>query len=319
MATYIIRRLLQIVPLVLLVSVVCFALMHAVPGGPAGMLANNPKLSADDVERIRANFGLDEPVPVQYFRWLERVVLHGDFGRSYVTGESVGEMIMSRLPATLELMVSAFVMALLGALAIALLGALRPHSKTDQFATLVSLVLLSIPVFWSGLMALMVFSVRLGLLPSGGAATLGTSFSMLDHLRHLALPSLVLAAVFVASWSRYLRVSLTEAMSENYIQVARAKGVPTRGVVMRHAMRNALGPILTVIALNLPLLFTGSIIVETLFSWPGMGRLFYEGLARMDYTRLMGIVFVSSFLIAFFNTVVDVVYGFTDPRLRYSR
>ena len=168
-------------------------------------------------------------------------------------------------------------------------------------------------------MGMMLFSVRWALLPSGGIATLGAPFSLIDHLTHLVLPSSVLALVFVASWSRYLRMSLGETLEESFVQVARAKGLSGRAVMMRHALRNSLGPVLTVVALNLPLLFTGSIIVETLFAWPGIGRLFYDGLVRMDYTRLMGIVFVTSLLIASMNVIVDVIYGFVDPRIRYAR
>jgi len=316
---YAARRLVQIIPLVLLVSVLCFALMHAIPGGPAGMLANNPKVSAEDAARVRANFGLDRPLPVQYVKWLGRVVFHGDFGYSYVTGEPVLSMIANRLPATIELMGSAFVIALLVGMSIGILSALRPHSSLDTFFTLATLIVISIPVFWSGLMAIMLFCVQWRLLPSAGMFTVGTTASVVDHLRHLVLPSAVLSLVFIASWSRYLRSALHEVLEKNYIGVARAKGLSKTAVVLRHGVRNAAPPVLTVIALNLPLLFTGAIIVETLFGWPGMGRLFYEGLGRMDYTRLMAIVFITSILITFMNLIVDLIYAFLDPRIRYAR
>jgi peptide/nickel transport system permease protein len=312
------RRVAQIVPNLLLISVLCFALMHVVPGGPTGTLAENPKVSAEDIARIRANFGLDRPWPVQYLRWLERVTLHGDFGRSYVTGEPVLPMIVRRVPATLELMGSAFIIALLGALAIAVLSALRPHARVDGFFVMMSLVLLSIPVFWSGLMAMMLFCVHWKLLPSAGMATIGAPFSLFDHLRHLILPSMVLALVFIATWSRYLRATLTQVLDERFIDVARAKGLSRAAVVLRHGLRSAAAPALTVVALNLPLLFTGSIIVETIFSWPGMGRLFFEGLLRMDYSRLMGIVFFASVLVALFNLIADIIHGLLDPRIKYA-
>lgn len=313
------RRVAQIVPNLLLISVLCFALMHVVPGGPTGTLAENPKVRADDVARIRAHFGLDRPWPVQYVRWLERVALHGDFGRSYVTGEPVLPMILQRVPATLELMGSAFIIALLGALAIAVLGALRPYARLDTFFVMLSLVLLSIPVFWSGLMAMMLFCVHWKLLPSAGMTTIGLPFSVIDHLRHLVLPSMVLGLVFVATWSRYLRATLGQVLDERFIEVARAKGLSHATVILRHGLRSAAAPALTVVALNLPLLFTGSVIVETIFAWPGMGRLFFDGLLRMDYSRLMGIVFFASILVAVFNLIADIIHGLLDPRIKCAR
>ncbi len=316
---YTVRRLVQIVPLVVLISMLCFALMHAIPGGPAGMLAGNPKVSTEDVARVRANFGLDQPLPVQYAKWLGRVVFHGDFGHSFVTGEPVLSMIARRLPATIELMGSAFLIALLVGMSIGILSALRPHTPLDTFFTLAAVIAISIPVFWSGLMAIMLFCVNWRLLPSAGMFTVGSTPSIVDHLRHLVLPSTVLSLVFIASWSRYLRSTLREVLEKDFIDVARAKGLSTTAVVLRHGVRNAAPPVLTVIALNMPLLFTGAIIVETLFAWPGMGRLFFEGLGRMDYSRLMAIVFITSILITVMNLIVDLIYAFLDPRIRYAR
>lgn len=316
---YAVRRLVQIIPLVLLISMLCFALMHTIPGGPAGMLAGNPKVSPEDAARVRANFGLDQALPVQYAKWLGRVVFHGDFGHSFVTGEPVLSMIARRLPATIELMGSAFLIALLVGMSIGILSALRPHTPLDTFFTLATLVVISIPVFWSGLMAIMLFCVKWSLFPSAGMVTVGSTGSIADHLRHLVLPSTVLSLVFIASWSRYLRSALREVLEKDFIDVARAKGLSKTAVVLRHGVRNAAPPVLTVIALNLPLLFTGAIIVETLFAWPGMGRLFFEGLGRMDYSRLMAIVFITSILITVTNLIVDLIYAYLDPRIRYAR
>ncbi|MFQ5510523.1 MAG: ABC transporter permease [Candidatus Krumholzibacteriia bacterium] len=318
MLSYVARRLLGVVPLVLVISLICFGLMHAAPGGPTGVLASNPKLDPSDLARIRANFGLDRPLAVQYGMWLERVFLHGDLGYSYVTGEPVLNMIGKRLPATLELAGSALLFALLIGIGVGVLSALRPRSRLDVLLTIGSLMLISIPVFWSGLMAMMLFSVKWKLLPSAGLHTVGMPFSIIDHLRHLVMPSLVLALVFIASWSRYMRASMAEVLSKDFIDVARAKGLPPVAVVLKHALRNAAAPVLTVVALNLPLLFTGAIITETVFSWPGMGRLFYEGLLRMDYSRVMGIVLIASFLIAVTNLVTDCIYGYLDPRIRHA-
>jgi len=316
---YVIRRFAEIVPLVFLVSLICFALMQAAPGGPTAMLADNPMVKPEDVARIRANFGFDRPVAVQYFLWLKRVVAHGDFGYSYVTGEPVIDMIAQRLPSTLELMGSAFLLAFLFGISGGIIAALKRHTKYDSIITLVALVGISIPVFWLGLMAMMLFTVKWRLLPSAGMFSLGVPFSVLDHLRHLLMPTLVLSLLFVASWSRYMRASLSEVLQMSYIDVARAKGASRGSVVFKHAVRNAAIPVLTVIALNLPVLFTGSIITETIFAWPGMGRLFYDGLLRQDYTRLMGIIFIASSLIAVLNLVADTIHGILDPRTRLAR
>lgn len=318
MLTFVLKRLAQVGLVILLVSLVCFTLMHVIPGGPVGMLAQNPKVSPEDLAKIRQDFGLDQPTVVQYASWLRRIAFHGDFGRSLTTGEPVLAMIGQRLPATLELMGSAFLIALLGGLCLGVASALRPRTNLESFLTMVSLLLVSIPVFWLGLLAIMVFSVELGLVPASGMYTLGRPFSLLDHLRHLVMPTLVLSSVLMAGWGRYLKASLDDALASDYVTVARAKGLSDIAVITRHALRNSLGPVLAVIAMHLPLLFAGSVIVETLFSWPGLGRLFYDGLLRMDYTRLMGIVFVSSLLTTFFNLLGDICHGALDPRVGCS-
>ncbi len=319
MARFIIRRLLEIALLVFVASLVCFALMQAAPGGPTAVLSQSPLVRPEDLERIRSNFGIDKPVIIQYALWLKQVVLHGDFGHSFVTGEPVMQMIKQRIPATLELMLSAFTLAFVFGISGGIISAMRQYTKLDTFITFVALIGISVPVFWLGLMSMMFFSVNWHMLPSSGMYTVGAESSLWDHLSHLIMPSIVLALMFIGSWSRYMRASLSEVMNMHYISVAKAKGVPEGSVLFKHAIRNASIPVLTVIALNLPALFTGSIITETIFSWPGMGRLFYEGLLRQDYTRLMGIIFIASALIALFNFIADVVYGILDPRIRYAK
>ncbi|HEX5131531.1 MAG TPA: ABC transporter permease [Candidatus Krumholzibacteria bacterium] len=319
MLRFFIRRTLAVIPLVLLVSLICFALMQAAPGGGVAMMSENPMVGPDDVARIRANFGLDQPVLVQYGMWLKRVAIHGDFGQSHVTGEPVLGMIWQRLPATMELMGAAFLLAFLFGLSGGVVAALKRYTRFDSVIMLVTLLGISIPVFWLGLMSMMLFTVKWRLLPSTGMFSLGMPFSVADHLRHLLMPALVLSLLFIASWSRYMRASLSDVLSKNYINVARAKGASSSSVVFRHAVRNAAIPVLTVIALNLPVLFTGSIITETIFAWPGMGRLFYDGLLRQDYTRLMGIIFIASALIAVLNLIADTIYGILDPRIRFAR
>ena len=182
-----------------------------------------------------------------------------------------------------------------------------------------SLVVIAVPLFWLGLMSVMVFSVKWTLFPSGGMSTLGLPFSVADHLRHLALPSLVLSLAFAAGWSRYTRETVRETLDEDYVTVARAKGLSPTVVLFRHVFRNSISPVVTVVAMSLPVLFTGSVVVETIFAWPGMGRLFYDGLLKHDYTRTMGVVFVSSVLVALFNLLADCLYGILDPRARSGR
>ena len=244
MLRYFGKRLIEIVPLIFVVSLICFALMQATPGGPTAMLSQNPMVKPADLARIRANFGIDEPVIVQYCMWLKRVVLHGDFGNSYVTGEPVSEMIRQRMPATLELMGSAFLLAFLFGISGGIFAALKRYTKLDSVITLFALVGISIPIFWMGLMSMMLFTVKFRLLPSAGMFSLGEPFSIFDHLRHLLMPSLVLSLLFVASWSRYMRASLSEVLQMNYIDVARAKGASRGSVIFKHAIRNAAIPVL---------------------------------------------------------------------------
>jgi peptide/nickel transport system permease protein len=316
MTAHIARRLAGIVPVLLLVSLVCFALLHAIPGGPESVYAENPRVRPDDVERIRANFGLDRPLPVQYALWLKRIVLHGDLGVSYTTGVPVAAMIVERLPATLELMGSALLIAAAIALAMGVIPALKRRAHLDSLVTVSSLVIVSIPLFWLGIVSVMLFAVHWRILAPGGSGTLGEPFSIVDHLRHLVLPATVLGLFFAVVWGRYLRESLAETLDEEYITVARAKGLRESAVVLRHGVRNALAPVLTVVAMSIPVMFTGSVVVESVFAWPGMGRLFYEGLVRHDYTRVMGIVLVSALLVSVFNLLADCLYGILDPRSR---
>lgn len=306
-------RLLRTVPLVVLFSILAFSLLHLAPGGPAGLLSRNPKVTGEDLARIRANYGLDRPLPVQYGLWFRRVFLHFDFGRSYVTGQPVSRMILERLPATLELVGAAFVIALVAALVAGTAAATRRGGLADQCVSLLAAAGMSVPVFWLGLMAIALFSVRLGMFPAGGRATIGAS-GLFDHLRHLLLPSIVLAFSIFASWSRYVRESVTTALDGEYMRTARAKGLAERTILCKHAMRNAVLPVIQVVVMQAPLLFTGAVVLETVFAWPGMGRLFYEGLQRHDYTRVLGIAVIASLLIILFNLLGDILCMVADPR-----
>ena len=315
MKGYIARRLARIVPIDVLISIETFALLHLAPGGPAGVLAGSSRMSESDLARVRGNLGLDKPLPMQYLLWFKKVFVSLDFGNSYATGQPVGRMILERLPATLELMGAAFVLALILGVSMGVVSAVRRDGPLDQIFSLVSVAGMSMPVFWLALIAIYVFSLKLGVLPSGGRDTIGAPPGFLDHLRHLALPACVLSVGFLASWSRYTRVQLLGAIRGDFVRTARAKGLSETTVIWKHAFRNAALPLLAVVVMQIPALFTGAVITETVFSWPGMGRLFYEGLARHDYPRVLGVVVISSFLIIIFNAIGDLLSAAVDPRI----
>ena len=224
-------------------------------------------------------------------------------------------MIAERVPATLELMGAALLLAVAAGGLLAIATAMRGGEGTDGLFTVVTTAGISVPVFWLGLIAIYLFSIRLGLLPAGGRVV-GDGVSLADRLRHLALPASVLSIAWLATWSRYLRSGLLDSLQERYIRTARAKGLAERTVVLKHALRGAVLPAVTVLAMQIPALFTGAVITETVFAWPGMGRLFYEGLQRQDYTRVLGIVIIASILIILMNTAGDILNMVLDPRTR---
>jgi peptide/nickel transport system permease protein len=311
---YILKRIARVVPVLLLVSMATFALLHLAPGGPISVMTSNPKVTGADLERIRESYGLDRPLPVRYLIWFRQVFLRLDLGTSYVTGEPVSRMILDRLPATLELVAISFVLALVLSLLAGVLSALKKGTIADDLVSVISTAGISAPVFWIGLMAIALFSLRLGLLPSGGREAITEGGSLIDRLRHLVLPVSVLSLAYFASWTRYVRSSVLEAVRGDFVRTARAKGLNERVVILKHVMRNAVLPIVTIIFMQIPTIFTGAVITETVFSWPGMGRLFYEGLVRHDYSRVMGIVVIVTIIIIFFNLVGDLVCMAIDPR-----
>ncbi len=317
MGPYVGRRLLQMVPLLFGISIVLFAVIQAAPGGPEGsLLASGRFVDPQVVEAYRHRLGVDRPIQVQYLRWVSSA-LRGDLGLSFGTTRPVAVMIAERLPATLELMASSFVLAAFAALLLGVGSALHQYSIGDFLATGVSFLGIAMPVFWLGLILQMVFAVRLGWLPVSGTHTVGAS-SLSDHLAHLVLPALVLSFRYVAGWSRYLRGSLLSVVRADYVRTARAKGLPERTVMGVHALRNALIPVVSIMALNLADLFSGAMITETVFAWPGIGRLFVQAMFARDYPLLMGILLMGSVMVVVFNLLADIVYGVLDPRIRYE-
>ncbi|CAA9563315.1 MAG: Dipeptide transport system permease protein DppB [uncultured Thermomicrobiales bacterium] len=313
MIAYALRRLLQAVVLLFIVSVVTFALIHAAPGGPA-VLAN-PDLGREQIARMSERMGLDDPLPVQYLRWLGNVV-RGDFGVSYSTVEPVPDLIWSRLPNTLLLTGLALVIAIALAVPLGVLCAIRRNSMLDRLVAGFTFFGVSIPVFWLGIVLIVLFSVQLRLLPGGGISTLGEDFSLVDRLKHLVLPVSVLVVGNLAELTRYTRSGMISVLGEDYVRTARAKGIEERGVIVGHALRNALVPVVTVIGVLLPRAVSGAAITEAVFSWPGMGRLAVEAATTRDYPVVLATTLTVAVVVIFSSLVTDLVYGYLDPRIR---
>ncbi len=314
MLTYLLGRIGHNLILLVLVSIIGFAVLHLAPGGPLAQFALVPGMSPADIARIAAQMGLDRPLPVQYWDWFTHL-LRGDWGRSYRDTQPVLSVIGSHLFATLELMITATLIAIFLGIWIGIMGAIRRYSAFDYLATIGAMVALSIPTFWFGLVVIYVFSVKLGWVPPGNMYTIGNG-SLLDFLHHPIAPSIVLALVEVAIWSRYMRASMLDVINQDYIRTARAKGLPERTVLLHHALRNALIPMITLAGMQLPTLLGGALVTETIFTWPGMGRLFLDSLGYRDYPVVMGILMFSALLVLIGNLLADLLCAAADPRIR---
>ncbi len=315
MIGYIARRLLHAVPLLIGVSLIGFGLMHLAPGGPLAVYTLNPTIQVQDIERIRIIFGLDQPVHVQYLRWASGIFT-GEWGFTFFGGRPVLHVILERLPATMLLMGSALSLAIIFGLSIGLLGAVKRYSVFDMLATSGALFALSFPTFWFGLMAIFLFAIELRWLPSGGMWELGEEGSVLSLLRHLLLPTMVLALVITATWSRYARSAFLEVMSQDFMRTARAKGLPLRARLLRHALPNAAKPLIALLGVELPFLFSGALVTETIFGWPGMGRLFVDALGMKEYPVLMGMMMFTGIFVIVGNLLADIAIAAIDPRVR---
>ncbi len=316
MTTYLTGRVGQGIFVLLVVSILAFGLLHLAPGDPAALLYG-PDLSAEELKAVRTAWGLEDPLPVQYVRWLSRFI-QLDFGRSYSDGRPVRDVIFERLPATLYLTVSALGIAVVFGVTVGIISALRPLSWLDYAVTTVSTVLYSAPNFWLGLLLVLVFSVWLGWLPSAGMHSVRGPASPGDRLAHLVLPAFVLSLREVASLIRYTRAGMIEVLGQDYIRLARAKGLPEYRVVLDHAFRNAALPVITLVGLFIPRLVGGSGVVETLFSWPGMGRLMVEAAFARNYPVLMGEIILVGAVVILGSLLADLAYGLADPRIRYG-
>ena len=313
---YLTRRTLATIPLFLGVSIILFFVLHLAPGGPADVYADNPSVTPAALENLKRELGLDQPLPVQYLRWVGAFA-RGEWGFSIRSGQPVLETALERVGPTLFLGGTAFALALLTAIPLGVFSALRRYSSVDYVFTFLSFLGISMPIFWLALMLQAFFAVQLRWLPSAGLETIGDG-GFLDRLRHLILPASLLAIANIASWGRFVRSSMLDVLNLDYIRTARAKGLGERIITYRHAFRNALIPVVTVIALDFAGILSGAVITETIFAWPGMGRLFIEAMNGRDYPVLMALLMIGSVALVFTNLLTDLVYSVIDPRIRYD-
>jgi peptide/nickel transport system permease protein len=302
MRRFLIRRLLQLIPLLLGISLLSFLVMHLAPGDPTALFID-PNAKPEELARVRANWGLDKPIYLQYFLWLKNALLL-DFGRSYTTGQPVINEIAERLPITLMLMIPSYILTLLICIPIGVISAVKKNSWFDNTFTFLSFAGMAIPTFWLGLMLMLIFSVKLHWFPAVG---------------NIVLPLITITIGNLAGLTRYQRAAMLEVLNQDFIRTARAKGLPERIVIFKHALRNALIPIVTILGLSLPDLFGGAFIIETIFAWPGMGRLGVQAVFQRNYPVIMGIVMFSALLIVIGNLLADIGYALVDPRIRYEK
>ena len=353
MGGYAVRRIVQAFVLVFLSSLAIFFTLHLVPGGPFDYLIEEfprSRTIAIQVERLNRLIGIDRPIYEQYIVWVQHLLTEGDLGNPWKmgAGHSVMGVIMSRLPYTLLLMLISAVIAMCIALPIGIYSGVHQYSRSDYLLTFFAFFGTSMPTFWFGVVMIYFFSVALGWLPSGGVGsasllasdsggdivgllarvfTLGRSNQqmagheatvLVDGVKHLILPVAVIALVSTARWSRYTRSAMLEVLRQDYVRTARAKGVRETVVINKHAFRNALIPVVTVMGLEVPALFAGTIVAEIIFAWPGMGRLYFDGVRALDWPLVQGILVIGAFLVIFSNLATDLLYAVIDPRIRYS-
>ncbi len=325
MSAYIARRVGQTIIVLLGVLLLTFILIHLIPGDPALVILGTDA-TPEELDRLRSLLGLDQPLPLQFTTYLRRVA-QGDFGDSIFQNEPVMKLILERLPATIELTVTALIFATILGGALGIFSALRPYSWFDAFASVLALAGVAMPVFWLGMLAILIFSLELGWFPSFGRGAglipstielfqTGDPTELFDSISHLILPATVLGAFSMAIISRLTRSSMLEVLNLDYVRTARAKGLNERTVVMRHAFRNALIPVVTVVGLQMGVLLGGAVITETIFAWPGVGRLLINAISQRDYPLIQALVLVIAFMVTFINLFVDLLYVWLNPRIK---
>ena len=319
MWSYLARRVVQALFTLLIITVLCF-LLTRFSGDPIAQYAANPRMSAEDKAALRERLGLNQPLPVQYLKWLG-LAIQGDMGQSFFAKQPVSKMIAERLPNTLILMVVAEIFIIAFALLLGIISAVKQYSTVDNVITTFSFVGYSIPIFFSALGLMLIFAVQfkewgLPYLPTG--AQVWDKKDPVEYIRNLILPVTALVFVQTAGYSRFVRTSMLEVLGLDYVRTARAKGLTSRMVLFKHALRNAALPLVTIVGLDIPFLLGGAIVTESVFSWPGMGRLFWEYAQRSDYPVVLGVLLIISTAVVFFTIITDVLYTFVDPRIRLS-
>jgi peptide/nickel transport system permease protein len=319
--TFLVRRLLQIVPIVIAIAGLNFLLLSLAPGDAADIItAGYGGASAEEVGAVRHSLGLDQPLYIRFLAYMGHL-LFLDLGYSHTQGVPVLGLVASRIPATLLLMVTALAIAILLGIVLGIVASMAHRSWIDESLTVASLLIYATPQFWLGLMLIVVFSVQLAILPSGGMMTIGGDGGALGRLldigRHLILPAVTLALFYIATYTRLMRSSMLEVLNLDYITAARARGASERQIGMSHAARNALLPVVTLAGIQIGHALGGSILIETVFGWPGLGRLVFDALLQRDLPTLLGVLFISSVMVVVLSLVVDIVYGLLDPRIVY--
>ena len=346
MFNYVVRRVLQAIPMLFLLSFVLFALVNIAPGGPLAGHGRSRRIRPEKAEILKRQFGLDRPLPMQYVIWLigndwmevdadgdgvaesrgqRRGILRGDFGFSFRNRQPVLDEIRARLPATIYLMSVTLIVVAIIAIPVGVISAVKQYSFFDISVTTLSFMGQAIPQFWLGLLLIIVFYAWLdnpftgeALLPAGGMHSLGEKFSVVDWAKHLILPVTMGMVGWVAWYTRFLRSGMLDVLHEDYIRTARAKGLAEHLVLYRHALKNGVIPLVTIFALDIPYIFAGSLYTELLFSWPGMGRLYYQSATGRDYPMVMAILTIGAGFTIFANLLADIAYAYLDPRIRYD-
>ncbi len=324
MFNYIVRRLIYMIPTLIGITLVTFMIVNLAPGEPAALDAQkmNPNISAEDIEKLRKLYGLDKPVIQRYFDWMKKI-LTLDFGYSFKDNRKVLDKIKERLPKTITLNVVSLIVIFAIGVPLGVAAARWRNTLFDKITTILVFMGYSLPGFWIALLLILVFGVKLGILPISGYQSLGADSlpfwdRWIDRLKHLIMPVIVFATGGIASISRYMKMSLLDVINQDYIRTARAKGLPEWKVVYWHALRNALIPIVTMFGFMLPGLIGGSFIIETIFAYPGMGRLGYDAIMTRDYPVIMANSFIVAVLTLIGNLLADLMYGLVDPRIRYD-
>ena len=314
MLKMILKRILQLIPVLLITMSITFVITRVLPGNPAVSILG-PQASSEDIEKMEEEMGLNDPMPVQYVKYMAGV-LTGDLGTSYRYNRPVAELILEKLPNTIQLAVTSLVLALLIGVPLGILSAVKQYSIFDYVAMITALVGVSMPAFWLGLMLVLVFSVNLGWFPTMGMGSLANGLG--DFISHLCLPSLCLSFGSMANFARISRSSMLEVVDQDYMKAVRAKGIRETVVILKHGLKNALPPIVTVLGMRISALMTGAIMIETIFAWPGIGRLIVDAINNNDFEMIQGTVLFMAILYVTVNLVVDIVYLYINPKVSYE-